>query len=89
MRGEEMTFLRTYPDEDGHLFLPEGTYGKDPDGIWYIRFQGENADLTGNLTKHDVIEHDDGTITVSPSILCLNAEHRVHGYLERGIWRDV
>ncbi len=38
-------------------------------------------------------EHDDGTITLSPSIL-LSASPPVdlvgwHGYLERGVWREV
>jgi hypothetical protein len=46
----------------------------------------------GSLAKHDVIEHEDGTITVSPSILITGYEgdHQVqwHGYLERGRWRE-
>lgn len=46
----------------------------------------------GNLASHDIIEHEDGTITVSPSIL-ISTKHKgkdisVHGYLEKGIWRD-
>ncbi len=42
---------------------------------------------------HDVDEHDDGTITVEPkptnsnSILCPLCGW--HGYLERGVWREV
>jgi hypothetical protein len=34
---------------------------------------------------HAVIEHEDGTITVSPSIV-MPAGQRWHGFLVRGIW---
>lgn len=78
-------------NEAGDLWLAEGEYGKDPrDGAWYLRLPGMHA---GSLAKHSVVEHDDGTITVSPSIL--HTDHfkgeatQVHGYLERGVWRDV
>ena len=42
----------------------------------------------GSLGGHDVTEHEDRTITVSPSIL-VTGEDEWHGYLERGIWREV
>jgi len=48
--------------------------------------------LLCTLTKHTVTEHEDGTITVSPSILCKRngAEPLTwHGCLERGVWREV
>lgn len=46
--------------------------------------------MTCGLAKHQVTEHDDGTITVSPSILVNDgtAGHSWHGFLERGIWRE-
>lgn len=45
----------------------------------------------GSLADHTVTEHEDGTITVSPSILMPSTtEHgNWHGYLEHGIWREV
>lgn len=49
----------------------------------------------GNLSRHEVTEHEDGSITVSPSILVSsldskgNAHEIWHGYLERGVWREV
>lgn len=44
----------------------------------------------GNLSRHDITEHEDGTITVSPSILITRGNDRDwHGYLERGVWRSV
>jgi hypothetical protein len=42
----------------------------------------------GNLSGHSVTEHDDGTITVSPSILD-DGRSVWHGYLERGAWRQI
>lgn len=46
----------------------------------------------GNLSGHDVVEHEDGTITVSPSILVTevgSGRELWHGWLERGVWRSV
>lgn len=44
----------------------------------------------GNLSNHDVTEHQDGTITVSPSILVsVDGAEVWHGWLERGVWRSV
>lgn len=76
---------------DTDRFEP-GDYGKHPvDGRWYCRTP--NGHL-GNLSAHDVTEHEDRTITVSPSILVTMRDTEKkrdvelwHGYLERGIWR--
>ena len=83
--------MRKYADDDGQLRLAEGEYGRDPrNGIWYARPPGQHL---GSLANHEVIEHDDGTITVSPSILITgyDADCKIqwHGYLERGEWRTV
>jgi hypothetical protein len=54
-------------------------------------------DLSANLSRHEVQEHEDGTITVAPSIECwarrtkelARAEGAYwHGYLEQGVWRE-
>jgi len=47
--------------------------------------------LIANLSAHEVTEHDDCTITVSPSILVTTGDDglRWHGYLEHGVWREV
>jgi len=73
--------MRIYPDEKGSLILKEGDYGKDKDGVWWCRPPGGHA---GVLIEHTVTEHEDGTITVSPSII----DGNIHCYLERGIWRN-
>lgn len=46
--------------------------------------------LRCGLSKHTVTEHEDGTITVSPSILTTNGEggESWHGFLEKGVWRE-
>lgn len=75
-------------DSVSHFSLAAGEYGKNPhDGQWYCNPPGR--DLLGGLAKHEVIEHDDGTITVSPSILITAHDGEWHGYLERGVWRQV
>lgn len=81
---------RKYPEEKyGHgtldLYLGPGDYGKHPDGTWYASPPDSGIGL-GSLAGHEVTEHEDGTITVSPSILI---DNKWHGYLERGIWRTV
>ena len=44
----------------------------------------------GGLDNHEVVENEDGTITVSPSILVAAAgEKSWHGYLRQGEWSEV
>lgn len=58
------------------------------DNGWLMYFP--NCGL-GNLKKHTVTEHQDGTITVTPSILITGHENgkptQVHGYLTKGVWK--
>lgn len=48
----------------------------------------------GNLRNHEIVEHEDGSITVRPSIrISLDKSDGTvvelwHGYLELGIWRS-
>lgn len=53
-------------------------------GIWHIYHP--DAGL-GSLSKHNVIEFNDGTISVTPSIR-IKGENEVHGYLKKGMWKD-
>lgn len=71
-----------------HQMAP-GEYGRweRDNGNWYARCPSPH-DLTANLSSHQVTEHEDGTITVSPSILCGDSKVEWHGYLERGVWRE-
>lgn len=87
-----MKGTRVQPNSEGHLLLKEGEYGKRtddtriPGGVWYCRPPGSHM---GSLAGHQVTEHDDGSITVSPSILIDDGRSKWHGYLEHGIWRQV
>lgn len=46
--------------------------------------------LSGSLRNHTVVEHDDGTITVEPSILIHRGTgERWHGFLRAGIWERL
>jgi hypothetical protein len=71
-------------DVEVHLLEP-GDYGKTND-FWYAATPNG---LLANLAAHQVSEHEDGAITVSPSILVRNSVSSWHGYLERGVWRSV
>jgi hypothetical protein len=79
---------RRVRDLEPHQFEP-GDFGRwEAGGGWYACTPN---DLTANLTAHQVIEHEDGTITVSPSIEVgrLRPERGYwHGFLERGVWRS-
>ena len=68
------------------FFNTPGAYGL-VGGHWLAMVP--SGDL-GNLDNHTITEHEDGTITVAPSILVSdNHGQRWHGYLEHGVWREV
>jgi hypothetical protein len=54
--------------------------------MWLLR--APNGDWGSLFRQHTITEHEDRTITVSPSIQFLTGA-RWHGYLERGVWRQV
>jgi hypothetical protein len=52
----------------GSACFESGAYGRvlsDGEWIWYARTPNG---LLGDLTPHEVVEHEDGTISVNPSI---------------------
>ena len=61
-------------------------------GVWYC--MTPSGDM-GNLRLHAIGEHEDGTITVLPSIRVTRpmasgaSQEEYHGWLERGVWRSV
>jgi len=64
-------------------------YWKAADGVWLMYFPGCGV---GNLSAHEVKEHEDGTITASPSIRVTGHKNGTpiirHGHLIKGEWRD-
>lgn len=81
---------RIYPEPlaefSSHQCEP-GDFYRDAHGDWRGKTPNE---LCVFLKLHRVVEHEDGTITVSPSILASNGtgNKQWHGYLERGVWRE-
>jgi len=71
---------------------PHGAYGRvRVYGEWKWGCVTPNGHH-GSLAGHKVEEHDDATITVSPSIRVtagLDMSEVWHGFLERGVWRDA
>lgn len=80
-----MQGTRLPDDTDWSHTIPNGAYWRK-DACWVgITPNG----LLSSLANHTVTEHEDGTITVTPSILTRSAGREWHGYLERGVWRTV
>jgi hypothetical protein len=82
-------------DVDPECHLPpdskDGDYWKE-NGIWFGWCPNGERNLLCSLVNHTITEHEDGTITVSPSILCGPVADIIkawHGYLERGVWREA
>ncbi len=83
---------RVYFKLGDNFVLEPGQYAKHPkSNIWYACTPNNH---TSNLGNHQVTEHDDGSITVSPSILVTRMytakanEELWHGFLEKGVWRE-
>lgn len=83
---------RIYPVDGDLLFKNPGEYGKHPvNDAWYAAVPTSQL-IVGSLAEHDVVEHEDGTITVSPSILVEYYGEKLiswHGFLEHGVWREA
>lgn len=81
-----MQGMRVYGREPHELEPGDyGRWARDREEFYACTPNGEIA----NLSLHQIIEHDDGTITVSPSILVsAGGKELWHGYLERGVWRS-
>ena len=92
---------RIYPDQDGYIpdLKQPGDYGcptaENIKKWWHIITpNGHHGSL--NPEVHKVTEHEDGTITVSPSIIVRIRKFGEkeftevwHGFLEKGSWREA
>jgi hypothetical protein len=79
---------KLYDAEPGAYLLTHDRDDGTPN-LWFKDPAGHVGRISG--AKHTITEEDDGTITVSPSILATQADHGHdwHGYLEHGTWRTV
>ena len=89
--GAKVPGTRLMTMKDDWSDLVDGAYYKLPDGSWAVCPPGG---VYGTLspTVHQIVEHEDGTITVTPSILYhpwADGSHGWHGYLRAGIWGRV
>lgn len=66
-----MNGQRIFPNKFGFLRLPEGGFGKDLKGRWWMRSPRGDAQI---VAHNDVQECTDGMVTVS-------------GYITKGVWR--
>ena len=80
---------RRLPDGSPIADLEPGDYARRG-SRWWVRLPLEDGrGLAQPLTENvwTVTEHDDGSITVTPSIRCTFTGW--HGYLEHGVWRTA
>jgi hypothetical protein len=100
MKGRRVEFVDPTTD-DG---LEPGDYYKDDRGHWCVVAPVPRDEygflLTADVSTWTVTEHEDGTITVSPSIFWGEGgypnsppewavAHTWHGFLEHGEWVPV
>jgi len=65
-----------------------GEYMKLDNGNWMLCLP---TGIHGTINNTwNIVEHEDGTITVSPSIqvTCHVPKYSWHGFLEKGVWRS-
>jgi hypothetical protein len=89
--SKEMIGKRFYPDEEHTFPNVPGEYMKGENGRWELCMPtGIHGAINDKVWK--ITEHEDGTITVSPSIDCkstgANGKYNWHGWLEKGVWRE-
>jgi hypothetical protein len=41
------------------------------------------------LTNHEIVRHEDTTVSASPSIVCPHPGCPTHGFLDHSQWRDA
>lgn len=77
-------------EREGQVVAAPGSYMKvlheEPSEkwCWYMRApNGDVATLWPHI--HNITEHEDGTVSVSPSIVFPHGG-RYHGFLQRGVW---
>jgi hypothetical protein len=90
MDTKTMIGKRLYPDDKDKVFelMKPGDYFKlstTPPEFIVCCPSGHVA----SIRNHTIVEHEDGTITASPSILINWGDAQWHGYLEKGVWREV
>jgi|SRR5579859_2204515 len=79
--AQKLTQITLICDDKGYGGYQPGEVGRVKDGVWMVCCPLCNN--LGELRTHHVTEHDDQTITISPSLVC-------HGsiYESPGVYRS-
>ena len=83
---------RRLPDDSDGRKMEPGDYFRvtwtGHENEWWFRDPIGNV---GRIRHHAVTEHEDGTITVEPSIAdsSPSGETNWHGFLRQGVWSDA
>lgn len=72
---------------DARQAKPGDYWWNDWTGKRELWFRDPHGDA-GRVTTHTVEEHDDGTVSVAPSIAPKPGEDGYHGLLTQGVWSD-
>lgn len=90
MKGKRVADYTEVLNPGEYSFFPEKQEGRPWWGTPWLNICTPNG-MFGSIVKHSITVNEDGTISVSPSILCKRADEskQWHGYLEKGIWREV
>ena len=84
MIEEQVQGIRVEPPADDRFHsLDEREYGKNTDGVWWVRPPGC---LTSGLVGVEVTEHQDGTMTMERVLKCRNCGSVGHRLI-RGVWQ--
>jgi hypothetical protein len=81
---------RAWPPDIRHFKAGDYDIVAKPDGSRELWFRDPKGHV-GRTSQHDLTEHDDGTVTVSPSINDTAAygedqQPGFHGWLQGGVW---
>lgn len=83
--GEYMLFDNPYTSKKSWYGVCPTETNEDPHSPFF-------HPVLCNLDAHSVVEHENGTITVSPSILVtrrIDEPQLWHGYLQQGVWKEL
>jgi hypothetical protein len=88
MSAGEVTQGKRRPDDTEPHELERGEYSLTAGGnaVWLMSPEGKAGHVHTPVWL--IVEEADGTITVNPSIWW-DSPTGWHGYLERGVWREV
>lgn len=87
MQGTRVAFRAGFPSgfRTGDYCKVPASVDPRPGQVWYA--MAPNGDIGAILQKHHTVaEHEDGTITVTPSLVMPGGWH---GFLHAGVWSEV